>query len=78
MEITVNAERTQVGDVTSLTDLVRARSRKQIDDRGFLPDGRAIPFAVALNGDVVPRAAWATTHVRAGDVVDLVTAMPGG
>jgi sulfur carrier protein len=38
--------------------------------------GRGV--AVALNGAVVPRAHWATTALRAGDVVEIVRAMQGG
>ncbi len=39
-------------------------------------DGRGI--AVALNGAVVRRAAWAATSLKAGDVVEIVRAMQGG
>ena len=38
------------------------------------PDG----IAVACNGDVVPRSAWATTPVHAGDHLEIVTAAAGG
>ena len=38
--------------------------------------GRGI--AVALNGAVVRRAAWAATPLKAGDVVEIVRAMQGG
>jgi len=38
--------------------------------------GRGV--AVALNGTVVPRAQWATTALRDGDVVEIVRAMQGG
>jgi len=34
--------------------------------------------AVARNGSVVPRADWATTPVRAGDVIEIVLARQGG
>jgi sulfur carrier protein len=34
--------------------------------------------AVALNGTVVPRAAWAETPLKAGDVVEIVRARQGG
>jgi sulfur carrier protein len=34
--------------------------------------------AVALNGRVVPRAAWAETSLRDGDRVEIVRAMQGG
>jgi sulfur carrier protein len=40
------------------------------------PGGRGI--AVAVNGEVVPRSAWATTTVAAGDQVEVLTAAQGG
>lgn len=35
-------------------------------------------IAVAVNGTVVPRAAWAHTTLRAGDSVEIVRARQGG
>jgi len=55
-----------------------------------LPDGARLAQAVAeltalasgvaaaVNGDVVPRAAWAATTLRDGDQVEVVTAVQGG
>jgi sulfur carrier protein len=40
------------------------------------PDARGV--AVAVNGEVVPRAAWATTTVESGDRVEVLTATQGG
>lgn len=34
--------------------------------------------AVALDGEVVPRAAWGTTAVRDGAAVEVLTAVQGG
>jgi sulfur carrier protein len=34
--------------------------------------------AAAVNGDVVPRGSWAVTLLRAGDQVEVVTAVQGG
>ncbi|WP_367132993.1 sulfur carrier protein ThiS [Saccharothrix sp. HUAS TT1] len=34
--------------------------------------------AVAVDGEVVPRAAWATTTVPDGAVVEVLTAVQGG
>jgi sulfur carrier protein len=34
--------------------------------------------AVALNGAVVPRAAWQSTKLRAGDTIEIVRARQGG
>lgn len=46
-----------------------------LDEKG-IEGGRGV--AVALNGRVVPRTAWATTALRAGDAVELVQARQGG
>jgi sulfur carrier protein len=35
-------------------------------------------IAVALNGAVVPRAAWAQTQLKPGDAVEIVRARQGG
>jgi sulfur carrier protein len=35
-------------------------------------------IAVALNGSVVPRAAWRDTALKAGDSVEIVRARQGG
>lgn len=34
--------------------------------------------AVAVNGEVVPRAAWAACALRDGDQVEVLTAVQGG
>ena len=55
-----------------------------------LPDGSTVVQAVAeltraaagvaaaVNGDVVPRGAWAATVLYEGDQVEVVTAVQGG
>jgi sulfur carrier protein len=40
--------------------------------------GAATGVAAAVNGDVVPRGAWAATLLRDGDQVEVVTAVQGG
>ena len=35
-------------------------------------------IAVAVNGEVVPRAAWTETPLRSGDRVEIVRARQGG
>lgn len=34
--------------------------------------------AVAINGDVIPKDAWAATRVRAGDALEIVRMVGGG
>lgn len=45
-------------------------------ERDIVPDGRGV--AVALNGEIVRRADWATTALNPGDAVEIVRAMQGG
>ena len=52
----------------ALTDLLTAK--------GIDPGGRGV--AVALNGNVVPRGAWAGTRIAPGDEVEIVQARQGG
>jgi sulfur carrier protein len=66
VRITVNGEPTHTEDELGLAELVG-----RISDRGS-------GIAVALNGEVVPRGSWPATVVRAGDRIDVVTAVQGG
>lgn len=43
---------------------------------GLPEDGRGV--AVAIGGEVVPRGAWAARVLRAGEHVEVLTAMQGG
>ncbi|MCC7346717.1 MAG: sulfur carrier protein ThiS [Variibacter sp.] len=45
-------------------------------ERGVEAGGRGV--AVALNGAVLPRAAWGETRLKAGDSVEIVQAKQGG
>jgi sulfur carrier protein len=38
----------------------------------------AVGVAIAVNGAVVPRAAWRATRLRAGDAIEIVRAKQGG
>jgi len=70
------SERPQIrlnGDDTPLT----ASTIKALLD-GMDIDAARPGVAVALNGCVVPRAAWAKTAVKSGDTVEVVRARQGG
>jgi sulfur carrier protein len=41
-------------------------------------EDRARGVAVAVNGEIVPRAHWPHHHVAAGDRVEALSAMQGG
>jgi len=47
-----------------------------LEAHGIAAGARGV--AVALNGAVVPRAAWAETKLSAGDTVEIIKAMSGG
>jgi len=47
-----------------------------LEARGVAPETRGV--AVAINGAVVPRAAWGETRLAAGDEIEIIKAMSGG
>ena len=56
---------------------LRARSvAALLAEKEIPPDMRGL--AVALNGQVVPRAEWRETPLAAGDAVEIVLARQGG
>ncbi|HEX3505205.1 MAG TPA: sulfur carrier protein ThiS [Xanthobacteraceae bacterium] len=66
--IRVNGESEPLGAQRTL-DALLAEKTADTQQRGI---------AVALNGSVVPRAAWRETVLRAGDSVEIVRARQGG
>ncbi len=65
-QVRLNGEPREVPDGTTVAQAVA----------GLTTLGTGI--AAAVNGDVVPRGAWAVTLLRAGDQVEVVTAVQGG
>lgn len=68
MQVSVNGEPRDLptgATVASVVELLDAA-----------PEGRGV--AVALEGEVVPRAAWSRTELREGAKVELVVAAQGG
>jgi sulfur carrier protein len=63
---TVNGTPADLAPGTTVADLVAS----------WCPSPKGV--AVAVNAEVVPRSAWATTAVRADDAVEIVTAAAGG
>jgi sulfur carrier protein len=66
VRLTVNGESAELPDGTTVAELVETRAQ----------DRRRV--AVARNGDVVPRSAWASTALAGGDAVEVLTAVAGG
>ncbi len=68
MKVMVNGEQRDAVAGTTLVDIVS-------EIRG---DPRAKGVAVALNGEVVPRAEWQNSAVSDGDRVEILSAVQGG
>jgi len=66
--IKVNGQPEPLGSQKTLATLLEEKT-VDVSQRGI---------AVALNGAVVPRAAWPATPLRAGDSVEIVRARQGG
>lgn len=66
MEVRVNGETAAVDEGATVASLVASR----VDDRRHV--------AVALNGAVVPRGAWESTGLAAGDSVEVLAPAAGG
>ena len=68
MRIELNGEPRELADGSTLADAVRAS--------GVAREGRGV--AVALDGEVVPRAEWDSTPLAEGSVVEVLAAVQGG
>lgn len=68
MEVTINGE-TRVSNAATVHDLLTQELEEGHTRRGI---------AVALNGQVIPRAEWERIKISRGDRVEIVRALPGG
>jgi sulfur carrier protein len=66
MNITINGEEEHLSDGATAAEAVRLLTDA--------PSG----VAVAVNGQVVTRSAWASTRLADGDQVEVLTAVQGG
>jgi sulfur carrier protein len=66
--IELNGRRCELGRATTVTTA--------LEQLGLTPQARGI--AVAVDGEVVPRAQWETFALPDGARVEVVTAMQGG
>jgi len=67
MRLTVNGRDRDIASGATVADLVQE-----------LAPATARGVAVAVNAEVVPRAEWAQTALRAEDTVEILTAVQGG
>ena len=66
MNVLINGVVTPVAADATLADVLAAHG---VPERGV---------AVALSGEVVPRASWPSTPLREGAVLEVLTAVQGG
>jgi len=66
MKITLNGERCELADGTTLVTFISART------------GSTRGSAVVVDDEVVPRGSWADYRLRDGQRVELITAVQGG
>ena len=66
MTVLLNGVVTEVARGATLADVLTAHG---VPERGV---------AVAVSGEVVPRAMWASTPLREGSVLEVLTAVQGG
>ena len=68
LHVTINGDRRELPAGTTLASVVASLHNA--------PDGRGV--AVALEGEVVPRAQWPSTELHDGATVEVVVAVQGG
>ena len=68
LDLSVNGEVVRLADGTTIADVVA----------GLLGGDDPRGVAVAVDRCVVPRSEWASTPVRAGSLIEVVTAAAGG
>jgi len=62
----------------SLLELIAHYTDTPLSEDGRPADGSALGIAVAVDGAVASRGRWASTPVRDGAVVEVLTAKKGG
>lgn len=70
----VNGEPYPLAAPTTVAALVAVLLPELAGDTGAVPGG----VAVAIDDAVLPRSTWASTALRDGDRVEVVTAVQGG
>jgi sulfur carrier protein len=79
MRVSVNGHQRSLPDGSTVESVLGLLRGADCADAPTVPDARdQRGIAVALDGEVVPRSAWATTELRAGAVVEVLVAVQGG
>ncbi|WP_307781334.1 sulfur carrier protein ThiS [Agilicoccus flavus] len=78
VRVHVNDEPRTVATGTTCRDLVADLTGRAIGDDGRPLEGPGLGSALAVDGEVVPRGAWALTPLTDGARLEFVTAVQGG
>lgn len=78
LKITVNDETRTLPAGSTCRDLVMHVTGRRIDRDGRPEQGAGLGIALAVDGSLVPRAAWDVTPLSADQAVEVVTAVQGG
>ncbi|MGW9113114.1 sulfur carrier protein ThiS [Microbacterium sp. NPDC055683] len=78
IEITANGSTLRVASGSAVDAVVEALTGRRLDADGAPLDGAPLGVAVAVDGGVVPRAAWSSRLLVAGARVEVLTAAQGG
>jgi sulfur carrier protein len=68
LAVTINGDRRELPAGTTVATVIASLHNA--------PEGRGV--AVAVEGEVVPRAQWTTTELHEGATVEVVVAVQGG
>jgi len=78
IQVQLNGQPASFPEASTVRDVIAAHTGKMITDQGRAADGTRLGVAIAVDGDVVPRSAWARRALAAEARIDLVTAAQGG
>lgn len=78
LAITVNDNPRSLPAGATCRDLIALETGRTIGNDGRTETGQGLGVALARDGEIVPRGAWAHTPLADGDSFDLVTAVQGG
>lgn len=76
--VRINDDERQLAEGMTCRDLVAEMTGRPVGDDGRPVDGAGLGVAVAVDGSVIPRSAWAATAIRPGSAIEIVTAVQGG
>lgn len=78
LSVTLNDEERTLPAGTTCRQLVEQITGRAVGPDGRPTEGAGLGIAIAIRGQLVPRARWDSTPIRAGDVIEVVTAVQGG